>query len=206
MTRLTRDGTAEPFSRDQIHTYGDRRVFTFSVQLTTSRIGNLTQLIHTLLYVITKHTYPLLSVPSCSLAAGMSPLVGNPRSPPPPTVAATAASIPGPVSPTPMEEDGTPLKTLSRRTATRIKTGARARKSAGWTVPARRLHLASKRLSTWTGRTRTSTGARSRTVVILLQTAPSPRRLPFKHLPAVRSFDAFLVFGSVQLKCPRELP
>ena len=36
----------------------------------------------------------------------MPPLVGDPRSPPPPTVAATAASIPGPVPPTPMEEDG----------------------------------------------------------------------------------------------------
>ena len=34
-------------------TYGDRGVFIFPVQLTTSRIGNLTRLIHTLLYVMT---------------------------------------------------------------------------------------------------------------------------------------------------------
>ena len=32
----------------------------FPVQLTTSRIGNLTRLIHTLLYVMTIHTYILL--------------------------------------------------------------------------------------------------------------------------------------------------
>ena len=58
MSRLTRDGTAEPVSRDQIL----RRVrgqgnFIFSVKLTTGRIGNLAQLIHTLLYAITIHTY-----------------------------------------------------------------------------------------------------------------------------------------------------
>ena len=49
MSRLTRDGTAEPVSRDQIprRTYGDRRISIFPVQLTTSRIGNLTRLIHT---------------------------------------------------------------------------------------------------------------------------------------------------------------
>ena len=33
----------------------------FPVQLTTSRIGNLTRLIHTLLYVMTIHTYMLMS-------------------------------------------------------------------------------------------------------------------------------------------------
>ena len=32
-------------------------MFIFAVQLTTSRIGNLTRLIHTLLYVMTIHTY-----------------------------------------------------------------------------------------------------------------------------------------------------
>ena len=54
MSRLTRDGTAEPVSRDQIlrHARGQRNII-FSVQLTTSRIGNLTRLIHTLLYVMT---------------------------------------------------------------------------------------------------------------------------------------------------------
>ena len=38
-------------------THGDREIFIFPVQLTTSRIGNLTRLIHTLLYVMTIHTY-----------------------------------------------------------------------------------------------------------------------------------------------------
>ena len=58
MSRLTRDGTAEPVSRDQIlrHARGQGNIF-FPVQLTTSRIGNLTRLIHTLLYVMTIHTY-----------------------------------------------------------------------------------------------------------------------------------------------------
>ena len=57
MSRLTRDGTAEPVSRDQIlrHVRGQGNII-FSVQLTTSRIGNLTRLIHTLLYVMTIHT------------------------------------------------------------------------------------------------------------------------------------------------------
>ena len=58
MSRLTRDGTAEPFSRDQIlrHARGQGNII-FPVQLTTSRIGNLTRLIHTLLYAMTIHTY-----------------------------------------------------------------------------------------------------------------------------------------------------
>ena len=58
MSRLTRDGTAEPVSRDQIprHARG-QGISIFPVQLTTSRIGNLTRLIHTLLYVMTIHTY-----------------------------------------------------------------------------------------------------------------------------------------------------
>ena len=53
-----RDGTAEPVSRDQTlrHARGQGNIF-FLVQLTTSRIGNLTRLIHTLLYVMTIHTY-----------------------------------------------------------------------------------------------------------------------------------------------------
>ena len=37
-------------------TYGDRGIFIFPVQLTASRIGNLTRLIHTLLHVMTIHT------------------------------------------------------------------------------------------------------------------------------------------------------
>ena len=58
MSRLTRDGTAEPVSRDQIlrHARGQGNILS-PVQLTTSRIGNLTRLIHTLLYVMTIHTY-----------------------------------------------------------------------------------------------------------------------------------------------------
>ena len=58
MSRLTRDGTAEAVSRDQIlrHARGQGNII-FPVQLTTSRIGNLTRLIHTLLYVMTIHKY-----------------------------------------------------------------------------------------------------------------------------------------------------
>ena len=65
MSRLTRDGTAEPVSRDQIlrHARGQGNII-FPVQLTTSRIGNLTRLIHTLLYVMTIHTYIHISKPS----------------------------------------------------------------------------------------------------------------------------------------------
>ena len=58
MSRLTRDGTAEPVSRDQIlrRARGQGNII-FSVQLTTSRIGNLIRFIHSLLYVMTIHTY-----------------------------------------------------------------------------------------------------------------------------------------------------
>ena len=38
-------------------THGDRGIFIFPVQLTTSRIDNLTRLIHTLLYVMTVHMW-----------------------------------------------------------------------------------------------------------------------------------------------------
>ena len=59
MSRLTRDGTAEPVSRDQILRYvweqGNNEIIIFDVQLTTSRIGNLTRLIDNLLYVMTMH-------------------------------------------------------------------------------------------------------------------------------------------------------
>ena len=49
MSRLTRDGTAEPVSRDQILRRERGQGNTpFPVQLTTSRIGNLTRLILTL--------------------------------------------------------------------------------------------------------------------------------------------------------------
>ena len=44
-------------------TYGDRGIFIFPVQLTTSRIGNLTLLIHTLLPgICDDHTYILLTL------------------------------------------------------------------------------------------------------------------------------------------------
>ena len=58
MSRLTRDGTAEPVSRDQIprHARGQGNII-FLVQLTPSRIGNLTRFIHTLLYVMTTYIY-----------------------------------------------------------------------------------------------------------------------------------------------------
>ena len=58
MSRLTRDGTAEPVSRDQIlrHVVRGQGMFILPVQLTTSRIGNLTLLIRTLLYVMTIQT------------------------------------------------------------------------------------------------------------------------------------------------------
>ena len=58
MSRLTRDGTAEPISRDQILRHArEQGNIIFPVQLTTSRIGNLARLIHTQLYVMTIHTY-----------------------------------------------------------------------------------------------------------------------------------------------------
>ena len=60
MSRPTRDGTAEPVSRDEIiGANGDREILFSPVQLTTSRIGNLTRLIHTLLYVMTINRSPV---------------------------------------------------------------------------------------------------------------------------------------------------
>ena len=57
MSRLTRDGTAEPVSRDQIlRRERGQGNFIFPFQLTTSRIGNLTLLIHTLAICVTVHT------------------------------------------------------------------------------------------------------------------------------------------------------
>ena len=47
MSRLTRDGTAEPVSRDEVLNE-DREIFIFPVQLATGRIGNLTRFILTL--------------------------------------------------------------------------------------------------------------------------------------------------------------
>ena len=59
MSRLTRDGTAEPVSRDQIlrrERGQDREIFVFPVELTTSRIGSLTRLILTLAICVTIDT------------------------------------------------------------------------------------------------------------------------------------------------------
>ena len=58
MSRLTRDGTAEPVSRDQIlrRERGQVKKSFFPVQLTTTRIGNLTRLILTLA-LCDDHTY-----------------------------------------------------------------------------------------------------------------------------------------------------
>ena len=54
MSRLTRDGTAKPVSRDQISGANtDREMFIFPVKLTTSRFGNLSRLIHTLAICVT---------------------------------------------------------------------------------------------------------------------------------------------------------
>ena len=59
MSRLTQDGTAEPVSRETRFSgaSGDREIFSFPDQLTTSRIGNLTWSILLLLYAMTIHTY-----------------------------------------------------------------------------------------------------------------------------------------------------
>ena len=55
MGRMMRDGTDELVSRDHIFSgaNADREIISiFPVQLTTSRIGNLTRLIHTLLLYV----------------------------------------------------------------------------------------------------------------------------------------------------------
>ena len=59
MSRLTRDGTAEPVSRNKIlrHENADREILIFAVQLTTCRTGNLTRSINTLAICVTIHAY-----------------------------------------------------------------------------------------------------------------------------------------------------
>ena len=54
MSVLTRDRSAEPVSRDQMlrREQGQETLINNHVELTTSRIENLTWLIHTLLYVM----------------------------------------------------------------------------------------------------------------------------------------------------------
>ena len=52
MRRMARTRIAEPVSRVQILAANVvKKILFFPVQLTTSRIGNITRLIHTLLYV-----------------------------------------------------------------------------------------------------------------------------------------------------------
>ena len=58
MSKLTRDGMVEPVPRDQILRYArGQGILIFPVQLTTSRVSNVTRLIHTLLCVMTIHIY-----------------------------------------------------------------------------------------------------------------------------------------------------
>ena len=58
MSRLARDGTAEPSCETKLSgANADREFFIFPVQLTTSRIGHLTRLIHTLAKCVTIHVY-----------------------------------------------------------------------------------------------------------------------------------------------------
>ena len=78
MSRLTRDGTAEPVSRDQIlrPEGGQGRIY-FPVQLTMSRFGNLTRLI--LIFAIyDDHTY-ILSCIIYLIVLFVSPQIGNPN-------------------------------------------------------------------------------------------------------------------------------
>ena len=59
MSRLTRDGTAEPVSRDQIlrHARGQGNINFFPCSADHERDWQPSQLIHTLLYVTTVHPY-----------------------------------------------------------------------------------------------------------------------------------------------------
>ena len=61
MSRLTRDGTVETVSRDQILRHEREQGKIFPVQLTTSRIGNLTRLIYTLAICLTYYTVVVAS-------------------------------------------------------------------------------------------------------------------------------------------------
>ena len=65
MSRLTRDGTAEPVSRDRIlrRERGQGKLF-FLVHLTTSRIGNLTRLFNSLA-ICYDHTYIYIYIYIC---------------------------------------------------------------------------------------------------------------------------------------------
>ena len=80
--RLTRNGTAETVSPDQIlrRGRGQREKFIFPVQLTTCRMGNLIRLINTLAICVTIHNVgdkPTVILPSLFLT--FSVLVANPK-------------------------------------------------------------------------------------------------------------------------------
>ena len=64
MNRLERDGTAEPVSRDQVlrHARDQGNVHFPCSADHEQRIGNLTRSIHTLLYVMTIHTYTYIHI------------------------------------------------------------------------------------------------------------------------------------------------
>ena len=60
MRGLSRDGMGRPSSSRETElsgTNGDREIFIFPVKLTMGGIRKHTRLIHTLLYVMTIHTY-----------------------------------------------------------------------------------------------------------------------------------------------------
>ena len=58
MSRLTRDGTAEPSREAKFSgTHGDRGILFFPVQLTMSRIGNLTRAVGLYSAICDVHTY-----------------------------------------------------------------------------------------------------------------------------------------------------
>ena len=68
MSRLTRGGTVNPFRETKLSgTYRDRGIIIFPVQLTTSRIGNLTRLIHSLLSAI---QYVMTYIPTQKTSKG----------------------------------------------------------------------------------------------------------------------------------------
>ena len=73
MSRLTRDGTAEPVSRDLIlrRERGQGNIH-FPVQLTTCRVGNLARLIHALAICVTMH---LSAFPRCTIVGCLTLLI-----------------------------------------------------------------------------------------------------------------------------------
>ena len=65
MSRLSGTRLPNPSRETQISAAnGDREIFIFPDELTTSRIGNLTRLIHTLAICVTMHTY-MVGNPVC---------------------------------------------------------------------------------------------------------------------------------------------